>query len=117
MYEQIIAQEKEMMSFMIGLYCRKKHRQREICPACRELLDYAMLRVERCPKRKVKTFCSSCTTHCYQKEKREQVREVMRFAGPRLFFYRPKWAWKHLMDTIQKKKGAKNGESKQSDKP
>ena len=37
-----------------------------------------------------KTACKDCKVHCYQKEMREKVREIMRFSGPRMMIYYPK---------------------------
>ena len=42
--------EKETVALMIGIYCRKKHGTKKgLCPRCRELLDYAAVRSDRCP--------------------------------------------------------------------
>ena len=41
--------EKETVTLMIRLYCRKKHGGKELCPACAELDAYARLRSDKCP--------------------------------------------------------------------
>lgn len=40
--------EKRTVSFMIGIYCHKKHKTKgdKLCKECRELADYAIARVE-----------------------------------------------------------------------
>jgi hypothetical protein len=53
-----------------------------VCAECAELLVYAEKRRAFCPK-DPKPFCSYCDTHCYKTDMREQMREVMRYAGPR----------------------------------
>lgn len=53
-----------------------------VCAECAGLLAYAEKRRAFCPK-DPKPFCSHCDTHCYTPEKRELMREVMRYAGPR----------------------------------
>ena len=88
---------------MIKLYCRKKHHSKELCENCSELLNYANLRIEKCPFMETKTFCSACKVHCYKKEMREKIREVMKFSGPRMIFYHPILAIKHLTQTIKEK--------------
>ena len=93
-----INEEKEIISLMINLYCRKNHKQNNICTECSSLLDYTFKRIENCPQREVKTFCSSCKTHCYKKDMREKIRKVMRFSGPRMIFYHPVLAVKHIID-------------------
>ena len=44
-----------------------------------------------------KTFCSNCRVHCYRSEMREEIRKVMRFSGPRMFFYHPA-AIRHVIE-------------------
>ena len=51
---------------------------------------------EECPFMETKTFCSQCKVHCYKKDKREQIRKVMRFSGPRMLVYHPVMAICHL---------------------
>ena len=87
--------EQHVVEEMIRLYCRKKHPKEDrqagqICPVCQELLDYARLRSEKCPFMKEKTFCANCKVHCYKPEVREQIRQVMRFSGPRMLLYNRK---------------------------
>lgn len=37
------------------------------------------MHIEKRPFMETKTFCSQCKVHCYKKDKREQIRKVMRF--------------------------------------
>lgn len=69
--------EKEMRTVyeMIHLYCRKNHKEKELCPECLALYEYARMRIEKCPFMETKTFCSQCKVHCYKKDKREQIRK------------------------------------------
>lgn len=89
--------EKEMVSLMIRLYCRKNHKTKELCNECAELDRYARERSDRCPFMENKTFCSNCKVHCYKPEMREKIRKVMRFSGPRMMLYHPIMAIKHLI--------------------
>lgn len=98
-------EEKQMIKQMINLYCRKKHHQKQLCYECQALLDYANMRIDCCPFIETKTFCSACKVHCYQKAYRDKIREVMRFAGPRMLFVHPILATKHLLITLKSKKG------------
>jgi hypothetical protein len=57
-----------------------------LCEECSALLVYAEKRRAFCPQDKPgepKPFCSYCPNHCYEPEKRELMRDVMRYAGPR----------------------------------
>ena len=91
-----IEHERRVVADMIALYCCKKHSGSELCEMCRALAEYADRRTVACPRMEDKTFCSQCPTHCYRHDMREQIREVMRFAGPRIIFYHPVAALRHL---------------------
>lgn len=98
--------EKRMVSEMIALYCRGNHghsRKDGLCPACAELDAYARMRSDRCPFMETKTFCSNCKVHCYKPEMRERIREVMRYAGPRMLLHHPVPAIRHMVETIRER--------------
>ena len=96
--------EKETVSLMISIYCRKKHGGRTLCPDCAALDAYARLRSDKCPFMETKTFCSNCPLHCYKPEMREKIRQVMAFAGPRMLFVRPGAAIRHVIETKREQK-------------
>lgn len=100
--------EKETVSLMISLYCRKHHGGRELCPECAALDAYARLRSEKCPLMETKTFCSNCKVHCYKPDMREKIRAVMRFSGPRMLLHHPVMAIRHLLETKKEKKRLEN---------
>ena len=92
--------EKRMVSEMIALYCRKKHHTRgDLCPQCAALDAYAKMRADKCPFMETKTFCSNCRIHCYKPDMRAKIREVMRFAGPRMILHHPVAAIRHVVET------------------
>lgn len=90
-----IAREKRIVELMIGLYCRKCEKNSKLCENCQKLLAYAHARLEHCPFGEAKTSCKSCPVHCYQPAMREQMRRVMRFAGPRMLLYAPIATFRH----------------------
>lgn len=91
--------EKKIVDDMIRIYCRGHRHGKEIpCSQCRRLMEYAEERVNRCPFMETKSFCSSCEVHCYQPEMREQIHQVMRYAGPRILFRHPVQAISHLVE-------------------
>jgi hypothetical protein len=97
--------EKELVSQMIALYCKKQHHTTgTLCPECAALRDYARQRSEKCPFMESKTFCSNCKVHCYKPEMREKIREVMRFSGPRMIFHHPITAIRHVMESKKEKR-------------
>ncbi len=82
---------------MIRLYCAGHHGTAGgVCPTCGELLDYARGRLDRCPYGEAKPACNQCPIHCYQPARRERMREVMRYAGPRMLLRHPWLALVHL---------------------
>ena len=92
--------EKRMVSQMIALYCRKQHHTRGgLCPQCAALDAYAKMRADKCPFMETKTFCSNCRIHCYKPDMRAKIREVMRFAGPRMILHHPVAAIRHVVET------------------
>lgn len=96
--------EKQLVSQMIALYCKKRHHSKEqLCPVCAELDAYAKQRSDKCPFMETKTFCSNCTVHCYRPEMRQKIREVMRFSGPRMMFHHPWTAMRHVIETKKEK--------------
>jgi Nitrous oxide-stimulated promoter len=91
--------ERRTIRAMIEIYCRAHHRPPDNpCPQCQQLAEYALLRIERCPFKPDKPTCASCTIHCCKPAMREQVRVVMRYAGPRMLLAHPFLAIAHLID-------------------
>lgn len=97
--------EKEVVSLMIALYCRKNHGFKNgLCADCAALEAYARQRSDRCPFMETKTFCSNCKVHCYKPEMREKIRTVMRFSGPRMLLYHPIMAVRHVIESKKEKR-------------
>ncbi len=90
--------EEKTVGKMIALYCRKMHAPGEskLCEQCQNLLDYARKRIIKCPYGRQKPVCSRCKVHCYQQQKREEIRQVMRYAGPRMIYHSPLLALRYL---------------------
>jgi hypothetical protein len=102
-----IAREKRTIEAMLRIFCRDRHGTRgPLCAECQSLYDYAAGRLDRCPYGAAKTTCAGCPTHCYKPAMRERVKEVMRYAGPRLLFRRPILALLHMLDSRRKPRRA-----------
>ena len=96
--------EKQTVAEMIALYCRKHHGTKgALCPECQALRDYAWQRSDKCPFMETKTFCSNCRVHCYKKDMREKIRQVMRFSGPRMLLTHPVMAIRHVVESKKEK--------------
>jgi hypothetical protein len=97
--ERRIQRELRTVQAMIDMYCREIHGTPEArCDACQGLWRYAQARIDHCPFQGDKPTCVDCTVHCYQAAKREQIRVVMRHAGPRMIWRHPVLALFHLLD-------------------
>lgn len=100
-----IEEEKAVVEQMVRLYCRKHEGNAKLCPNCKELLDYALCRLDRCRFGEQKPTCKQCPVHCYKPEMKEKIRVVMRWSGPRMIIYHPVAAIRHLIrETIIFKK-------------
>lgn len=104
--EEKYKSETKTVNLMIALYCHKHHKTKKglLCEECNELKEYCEYRLSLCPWGDKKPFCSNCTIHCYNKEHRERIREVMRFSGPRMLFHHPILAIKHVAQTLKQKR-------------
>ena len=93
-----INRDKSTVTAMIAIYCRRHHSPAKgaLCESCRELAAYASHRLELCPHGLRKSSCRRCPTHCYSPRHRQQIAEVMRYSGPRIIFYKPLAAMRHL---------------------
>jgi len=98
-----LIRERNTVAKMITLFCRAHHTAEsgQLCTRCQALLDYAAQRIERCPFGAQKPTCAKCTVHCYRPEKREEIRQVMRYAGPRMLFRHPLLSILHLVDGLR----------------
>jgi hypothetical protein len=95
-----LARERLTMARMVGIYCSAHHDlSRDIlCTECQEFLDYAEVRLEKCPYGDDKPTCANCPIHCYKPARKAQAREIMRYAGPRMIFRHPLLAITHKLD-------------------
>ncbi len=99
--EQFTKAEKKELKLLINIvwvYCGAKHdtrfeandevreisgRKILLCRECAELLVYAMEKLRNCPL-EPKPSCKKCHIHCYGKEHRARIREIMSFSGRRM---------------------------------
>jgi len=98
-----LGREKRTVAAMIALYCRARHGSTgALCSSCEELRTYAELRIDRCRFHAAKPVCARCAVHCYSSERRERIREVMRFSGPRMMLHHPLLALLHGVDSLRR---------------
>ena len=89
---------------MTAIYCKDHHDSKTggLCESCAQLMSYSEERLAKCPYGQTKPTCAKCPIHCYKKEKRENVREVMRYAGPRMPLRHPWRALMHVFDKLRR---------------
>ncbi len=94
-----LGREARTIHAMIRLYCRAHHPFTDgICSDCHELNAYALDRLRYCPYGLGKTTCQNCPVHCYNAAMKEQIRVVMRYAGPHMLLRHPYLTLRHFWD-------------------
>lgn len=99
--EQLTSAQKRDLKVLIAfvrLYCRAKHADRQeervelavlaggdllLCPECAALVGHALQKRRNCPL-DPKPSCKKCRIHCYGRDYRERIREIMAFSGRRM---------------------------------
>ncbi len=93
-----IAREKKTSSSRIALYQRRCPDARDDAEHYQALNGYADKRLDRCVFGEEKPACKQCPVHCYQPAKREEMKQIMRWAGPRMLWRHPILTIRHLID-------------------
>ncbi|MGP8155130.1 MAG: nitrous oxide-stimulated promoter family protein [Smithella sp.] len=78
-------QEIKTVGLMIEFFCHGQHDNKGgPCLECRELFEYVIKRLEKCPLKDNKPKCSKCTVPCYKSDMGEKIKAVMKYAGHRM---------------------------------
>jgi len=99
-----LKREHATLQCMTEIYCAHHHAPYEgkPCARCEYLLRYAAKRLEKCPYGDKKPTCALCPVHCYKKQQRQQVKAIMRFAGPRMALRHPWRSLTHFSDRFRR---------------
>lgn len=87
-----------LLAKFVEIFCHGKHPNQQenvfclpdeldsvkLCNDCGDFLKYAIAKRLKCPLEANKPTCKHCKIHCYAKEQREKVREIMSYAGRRI---------------------------------
>ncbi|BAL83114.1 hypothetical protein SELR_14060 [Selenomonas ruminantium subsp. lactilytica TAM6421] len=107
-------EETQTVLEIIKIYCRGHNHLRangkDLCPNCRKIADYALDKLNKCPRMDIKTFCSVCPIHCYGKEEAAQIQEMMRYGGPRMLWHHPVMALRHIFIEWRTRHGLRDKE-------
>ena len=98
-----LARERRTVRTMIRLFCRSHHGGRTPCADCHALSECVDSRLDGCPYGEDKPACLDCPIHCYAPARRDQIRRVMRWAGPRMLWRHPILTIRHLLDGRRRK--------------
>ncbi len=102
--ETITSRQKKdirLLAKFVEVYCTGNHRtaehaplvlpeglgKRSLCPECTSFLEYGISKRLKCPLEAEKPTCKNCRIHCYDKQRREKVREIMAYAGRKLMMH------------------------------
>jgi len=98
-----IEQDKQTIRLMVDIYA-KHHPGFDTA-----LADYACRRLDHCRYGDQKPACKNCPVHCYAPQQREQIRQVMRWTGPRMLLYSPRATFRHLWQLLKFRWQSKRG--------
>ncbi|MFZ3209368.1 MAG: nitrous oxide-stimulated promoter family protein [Geobacteraceae bacterium] len=90
---------KVLIDFVL-VYCMARHREQAgralskesvdifgkrilLCDDCRGVVAHAIEKRRRCPL-EPKPSCKRCHVHCYSREYRAKIREIMRYSGRKM---------------------------------
>lgn len=76
-----IEREKMTIQRMIALYQRRSPEAQADDAHYQALNAYADKRLDKCVFGENKPACKQCPVHCYQPAKREEMKQIMRWAG------------------------------------
>ena len=93
-----ISREKLTIKKMIDLYQAKCPQASAEPEHYEALFVYAQKRLDKCVFGEEKPACKQCPVHCYQPAKREEMKQIMRWAGPRMLWRHPILTVRHLID-------------------
>ena len=104
-----LGREWRTMSKMGRIYCEARHSRSDaaLCADCQEFLDYADVRLKKCPYGTDKPTCANCPIHCYKPGPRARARMIMRYSGPRMLLRHPYLAIAHQLDGLRSAKHPK----------
>ncbi len=99
-----LKREHQTLVCMTAIYCKDHHGNHAdgLCSDCAGLMDYAERRLAKCPYGQSKPTCAKCPIHCYKKRQREQIRQVMLYAGPRMPMRHPWRSLGHIFDKLRR---------------
>lgn len=104
--------ESVIVQTMIRMYCLVNHGTAgSLCSECESFSIYAEKRLLSCMYGEIKPVCKHCPVHCYSPAMREQMRQVMSWAGPRMIYRKPVYDVMHFINNLTAPKPKKRSVS------
>jgi len=102
--EKHLDRELITITKMTEMYCSAHHGDSDsaLCEECGEFVEYAAVRLKKCPYGEEKPTCSNCPIHCYKPARKVQGRAIMMYSGPRMLLRHPLLTIAHQLDSIRK---------------
>ena len=105
MDKTIEQRDRATLEAMGRIFCSSRHKdagkdEAWLCAQCRDTIEFTLERTAACPYGHVGN-CQNCDIHCQQGEARERIREIMRFAAPRMTFLHPLMTAEYLRKKIR----------------
>ena len=101
------ARDRKVLEAMSRMFCKAHHIDEKdscgLCPSCRETVEATLVRTATCPYGH-EGNCQDCDTHCQRGEAQECIREIMRYAAPRMALCHPLMTAEYLRRKAVKRK-------------
>ena len=87
-----LEKDRKTLEAIGRIYCRGNHDASKdaegLCAECRETVDVTLGRTAVCPYGHAGN-CQDCDIHCQRGDAQRRIREMMRYAAPRMAFRHP----------------------------
>ncbi|MDO5117593.1 MAG: nitrous oxide-stimulated promoter family protein [Eggerthellaceae bacterium] len=100
--------DRATLEAMGRIFCSSKHKEAEkdeagLCTQCRSTIEATLERTAICPYGHAGN-CQDCDIHCQRGEARERIREIMRYAAPRMTILHPLMTAEYLRKKVKGKR-------------
>lgn len=99
MRNALIDKDRRTLEAMGRIFCSAHHDGAKdaagLCPACRSTVDATLERAASCPFGH-EGNCQDCAVRCQRGEARDRIREIMRYAAPRMTLRHPLMTFDYL---------------------
>ena len=98
--KQRVERDRRTLAAIGSIYCKGNHpsAQRDetgMCPECRAVIEATAQRAEACPFGH-EGNCQDCSVRCQRGEAQVRIKQIMRYAAPRMAFRHPLMTLEYL---------------------